>query len=94
MFGVVGVNSDYDYAIVTSQSPSDVFSFLLSTGVLSEFKKVTSFFVKIVEQSESNSCPIERRLALLRFGYAWDFVDDGGNIDRGKWSENGGWIKI
>ena len=54
MFEVVvaiGDDSGWDDAIVTSQSPSYVFRFPLSTGLLSEFKMVTSFFVKSVEQS-------------------------------------------
>ena len=48
MFGVVGVvgdDSSCGYMIVTPQSPSDVFPFLLSTGVFSELIMVTSFFV-------------------------------------------------
>ena len=65
--------------IVTPQRPLDVFRFLLSTVVLYELKIVT-FFVKIAEQSESHSCPIDRMLALLIFGYAWSCVAIGVNI--------------
>ena len=74
--------------IVTSQIPSDVFRFTLSTGVLSELKMVTSFFVKSEDQVESHICPIGRRLALFRFGYAWACVDADGNVGRGKWPES------
>ena len=80
----MGVNTGCDGAIVASQSPLYVLLFSLSTGVLSGLKMVKSFFVKIVEQLESHSCTIDRSLVLLRFGYEWDCVDYGGNIDRGK----------
>ena len=59
----------------------------LSTGVLSELKMVTYFFVKSTEQFESNSCPIERRMELLMFGSAWDCVAVDGNIGRGRCPE-------
>ena len=52
-FGVVvtvGDDSGCDDVIATSQRPPYVSCFLLSTGVLSELKMVTSFFVKNVEQ--------------------------------------------
>ena len=68
--GVVGNDAVCDDDMFTPQRPSDVFRFLLSKGVLSEFKRVVSFFVKIAEKSELDSYPIERRLALLRFVHA------------------------
>ena len=49
---------------------------------------VTSFFVKIAEQLESRSFLVERRLALLRFIYAWDCVDVYGNIWKWMWTES------
>ena len=52
-----------------------------------EFKMVTYLFVKSAEQLESHICPIERRLALFRFGYAWDCVAVDGNIGRGRCPE-------
>ena len=66
--------------IVKSQGPSYIFLIPLRTGVLYKLKMVTSFFVKSVEQLESHSCPIERRLALLRSGYGWACVAVDGNI--------------
>ena len=67
--GVVGDDSGCGDVIVTSQRPSGVLRFPFSTGVLSELKMVTSFFVKSMEQSELHSCTIERRMALLTFRY-------------------------
>ena len=55
--------------IITFQTPLDVFSFLLSIGVLSNLKIVTLFFVKSSEQSELRSCTIESRLDLLIYIY-------------------------
>ena len=65
---------------MTPHNPSDVLLIPLSTGVLSELKIVTYFFVKTVEKFESRSCTIERRLAFLKFGYEWAYVDFDGNI--------------
>ena len=31
---------------------------------------------------------------LLIFGYAWACVDDGGNIEVGKWTESVVWIMV
>ena len=76
-----------EVSILVSHKPSDVFLFLLSTGVFSGLKMMTSFFVKSAEQLESHICPIERRLALFRFGYAWDCVAVDGNIGRGRCPE-------
>ena len=42
--GVVGNDAVCDDYMFTSQRPSDVFHFLLTKGVLSEFKRVVSFF--------------------------------------------------
>ena len=86
----VGGGSGCEVFIVTSHKPSDVFLVPLSTGVLSELKMGTSFFVKSAEQLESHSCPIERRLALFRFGYVWDCVAVDGNIGRGRCRESVG----
>ena len=77
---VVGGGSGCEVSNMKSHKPSGVFLVPLSTGVLSELKMVTSFFVKSVEQLESHSCPIERRLALLRSGYGWACVAVDGNI--------------
>ena len=74
--------SDCEVSIVTPHKLSDVFLVLLNTGVLSELKMVTSFFVKSAEQLESNSYTIERRLVLFRFGYVWACMDADGNIGR------------
>ena len=63
-----------DYFIVTPHKPSDVFLIPLSTGVLSELKIVTLFFVKSEEKYESHSFPIERRRAFLGLyirGFVW-----------------------
>ena len=52
MFVVVGELRDFlgcDDFIVTSHKPSVVLLVILITGVLSELKMVTSFFVKILE---------------------------------------------
>ena len=80
----VGGGSGCEVFIVTSHKPSDVFLVPFSTGVLSEFKMVTSFFVKIVEQLESHSFLVERRLSLLRFGYVWACVAVDVDIGRGR----------
>ena len=45
--GAVGYYSGWDGVLVTSQRPSNVFRFLLSTGVPSELKILALFFVKI-----------------------------------------------
>ena len=58
--------SGFDELIVTLHKPLYVFLILLIMGFLSELKMVTSFFVKIAEQPESQSFPIERRLALFK----------------------------
>ena len=83
----VGGGSGCEVLIVEPHKPSDVFLVPLSTGVLYEFKMVTYLFVKSAEQLESHICPIERRLALFRFGYAWDCVAVDGNIGRGRCPE-------
>ena len=90
--GVVGDDSGCDDVIVISQRPYDVFRFPLSTGVLSELKMMTSFFIKSAEKSKSYSCPIGKGIDLLRFGYAWAFSDAGGNVERDKCIESFGWI--
>ena len=79
-----------EFSIVTPHKPSDVFLIPFSTGFLSELKMVTSFFLKIAEQFESHSCPIERRLAPFEFGYAWDFVAVDDKIGRGRCTESVG----
>ena len=90
--GVVGDDSGCGDVIVTSQRPSGVLRFPFSTGVLSELKMVTSFFVKSMEQSELHSCTIERRMAIFRFVYVWACVASDGNFGRVKWPESLGWI--
>ena len=50
--------------------------------------------MKSAEQSELYSCPIERRLTLLRFGYVWACADASGNVERGKWLESVGWVTV
>ena len=72
--------SGCEILIVTSYKPSDVLPILFSTGFLFELKIVASFFVRIVEQLESHSFPIEIRMSLFRFGYAWACVAVEGNI--------------
>ena len=62
--------------------------------MLYELKMVTSFFVKSAEQSELYSCPIERRLTLLRFGYVWACAADGDNAEGVKWLESVGWVTV
>ena len=47
---VVVDDSGCDDVIVTTQSPSDLLCFPLNTGLFSELKMVTYFFVKSVEQ--------------------------------------------
>ena len=94
MFGVVGVNSVWDDVIVTSQRLLGVLLFPLSTRVLYKLKMVTSFLVKSVEHSESQSCPIERRLVLIIIEYFWACVAAGGNVDRVKWMESVAWITV
>ena len=74
--------SGFEVSIVTSHKLLDVFLVPLSTGFLSELKMVTYFFVKIAEKFESHSFPIERSMALFRFGYVWACVDFDGNICR------------
>ena len=54
-------DSGYDDVIVTSQRPSDVFHFLLSTGVFSELKIVTYYFFE-------NCGPIR----IAQFSYWWE----------------------
>ena len=81
---VVGGDSGCCDVIVIFYRPLYVLRFLLSTGMLSALKMVTSFFVKSADQVESHICPIGRRLALFRFGYAWACVDADGNFRRGK----------
>ena len=76
---------------VTYHQSSDVFLIPLSTGVFYELKMVKSFFVKNAEQSELHSYPIERRLALFKFGHAWACVDSYGNIGRFIFPESVGW---
>ena len=49
--GVVENDAGCDNDIVTSQRPPDVFISTLSTGVLSELKTVTFFFLKSAEKS-------------------------------------------
>ena len=71
-----------EVSIITSHKPSYLFLIPLSTGVLSELKMVTSFLVKSVEQLEPHIYPIERRLVLFRFKYAWTCVAVDGNIGR------------
>ena len=83
--GAVRYDSGFYYVIVAYQRTSDVFLFPLITGVLSELKMVTSFFVIISEQSESHSCPIEKSLVLFIFVYEWDCVAAYGNAGRVKW---------
>ena len=78
----VGGGSGCEVLIVEPHKPSDVFLVPLSTGVLSELKIVTSFLVKSVEQLEPHIYPIERRLVLFRFEYAWTCVAVDGNIGR------------
>ena len=78
----MGVNSDCYGVIFTPQSPLYVFNFTLSTGMLSELKIMTSFFVKSVEQSELHSCLIERRMFILIFVYEWDCVATGVKVER------------
>ena len=68
--GVVGGHAVFYDEIFMSQRPLDAFNFLFRTGVLSELKIVTSFFVKSVDRSELHSCLFESSLVLLRFGYA------------------------
>ena len=65
----MGDDSGYYDVIVTSERPSHVFRFPLSTGVLSKLKMATYFFVKRADQSELQSCYIDMRLVLFRFGY-------------------------
>ena len=48
---------------------------------------VKSFFVKCADKLGSHSFPIERRLDILRFGYAWAYVAVDGNIGRGRCPE-------
>ena len=76
----VRVGSGYEFSIVTSHKLWYMFLVPLSIGVLSQLKMATSFFVKNAEQLESHSCPIERRLSLLRSGYRWACVAVDGNI--------------
>ena len=52
----------FEVSIVESHKPLVVFLIPLSTGVLSELKMMTSFFVKIAEQFESHSFPIDSRI--------------------------------
>ena len=61
-----------------------MYSIFFITGVLPELKMVTYFFVKSADQLESNSCPIERRLAHFRFGDVWACVAIDGKIGRGR----------
>ena len=83
--GEVGYDSGCDDEIIKSKIPLYVFIFALITGFLSELKIVTSFFLKIAEQSQSKGCNIDRRLELFRFGYEWDCVDGDGKVRRGKY---------
>ena len=76
-----------EFSIVTPHKPSDMFLIPFSTGFLSELKMVTSFFLKIAEQFESHSCPIERRLAIFKFGYVWSCLAIDGKIGRGRCPE-------
>ena len=46
--------------------------------------------MKNAEQSESHIFPIERRLEIFRFGYAWAFVADGDKIGRCRFPESVG----
>ena len=75
----------YEVSIVIYHKPADVFPITLSVELLSELKMLMSFFVKSVEKFESHSYPIERRLALFKFGHAWDCVAVDGNIGRGRY---------
>ena len=51
---------------------------------------VTSFCVKSVYRLESHSCPIEGRLAILRFVYAWACVAVDGKIGIDRFPESVG----
>ena len=82
--GRVRYVSGCDYLIVTSHKPSYVFIITLSTGVLSELKMVPPFFEKSAEQSDSHSCPIERRLVFLGLhvrGLVWLLMVTLGELD-------------
>ena len=59
--------SGCEVLIVTSHKPLDVFLIPFSTGLLSELKMVTSFFMKSTEKFESHSSPIETSLAFFKF---------------------------
>ena len=61
----VGGYSGCEVSIVTYYKPSGVFLVSLSIGVLSELKMVTPLFVKIAEQLESHSCPIENEAGFF-----------------------------
>ena len=82
----VGGGSGYKFSIMILHKPSYVFLVTLSTRVLSELKTVTSLFVKSAKKLESQSCLIERRLALLRLGYVCVSVAVDSNIGRGRCS--------
>ena len=84
----VGVASGCEVPNVTSHKPLDVLLVPLSTGVLSELKMMMSFFVKSVEQLESHSCPIERRLAIFSFECVLACVAADGKIGRGMCPES------
>ena len=88
--GVVGNYAGCDDGLVTPQRPSDVF---FTHWVQECYMSWNGYilFLKISEKSESHSFPIDRRLVLLKFGYTWDCVDVGGNVERGKCLEHVGW---
>ena len=77
----MGVNSVFDYLTVISQKAIGciLFSFEYRSVVWVENGYI--IFVKSAKQSESYSCPIGMRLAILRFGYVRACVVSGGNID-------------
>ena len=79
-----------EVSISVSHKPSEVLLFLLSTGVFSGLKMMTSFFVKSAEQLESHSFLIERRLTIFRIGYVWACVAVDVNIGRGRCPESAG----
>ena len=87
---MVAVRSGYDceVLIMTYHTPSDVVLITFSKGFLSELKMVTYSFLKSSEKFESHSCPIERRMELFRFGYAWACVNVDGKIGRGRCPES------
>ena len=83
----VGGGSGCEVSIVISYKPSGLFLVPFSTVVLSEFKMVTSFFVRSAKQLESHSCLIESMLALLIFVYAGACVDVDSKIMRSRCPE-------